>query len=43
VGQLGPLLERLASSTEVYYSDRGELLELSIRDERQPAAPLSGA
>jgi len=43
LGQLGPLLERLASSTEVFYSDRGELLELSIRDERQPAAPLSGA
>ncbi len=43
VGQLGPLLERLASSTEVYDNDGGELLELSIRDERQPAAPLSGA
>jgi serine/threonine-protein kinase RsbW len=43
VGQLGPLLERLASSTEVYDSDSGELLELSIRDERQPAAPLGGS
>lgn len=43
VGQLGPLLERLASSTDVHDTDSGELLELSIRDERQPAAPLSGS
>jgi serine/threonine-protein kinase RsbW len=34
VGQLGPLLERLASATEVYQTPDGELLELSIRDER---------
>jgi serine/threonine-protein kinase RsbW len=34
IGQLGPLLERLASATEIRERDGAELLELSIRDER---------
>jgi serine/threonine-protein kinase RsbW len=34
VGQLGPLLERLASATRVLEEPDGERLELSIRDER---------
>jgi len=34
VGQLGPLLERLASASEVLADPAGERLVLSIRDER---------